>query len=73
MKDYKESVSFDFVKFVPEMENSSFGRDVSHDYYYVANMGGNENYSAFIYTSESFYGEEMQPVHTVLATYDKRR
>ncbi|MBO9698679.1 MAG: hypothetical protein J7604_00650 [Sporocytophaga sp.] len=71
MKDYKESVSYDFVQFVPEMENVSFGRDVSHDFYYVANMGGNENYSAFIYTSESFYGEDMQPVHTVLATYDK--
>ncbi|WP_028979019.1 hypothetical protein [Sporocytophaga myxococcoides] len=71
MKDYKESVSYDFVQFVPEMENASFGRDVSHDFYYVANMGGNENYSAFIYTSESFYGEDMQPVHTVLATYDK--
>jgi hypothetical protein len=70
MKDYKESVSYDFARFIPEMENVSFGRDVSHDFYYVANMGGNENYSAFIYTSESFYGEVMQPVHTVLATYD---
>jgi hypothetical protein len=70
MKEYKESISYDYAQFIPEMENVSFGRDVSHDFFYVAKIEESANYTALVYSSVNFYGEEMQPVYTTLATYD---
>jgi len=70
MKDYKQSISYDFVKFIPEMQNSSFGRDVSHDFMYVGRVKETPLYTALIYASVGYYGEYMQPVYTKLVTYD---
>ena len=64
-----ESISYDFAKFIPEMENTEFGREVSHDYFYVARVAESSFYTALIYSSVNFYGEEMQPIHTTLVTY----
>lgn len=71
MKEFKKSISYDFAKYIPEMENVSFGRDVSNDFFYVAKVAETENYTALLYTSINYYGEEMQPVHTKLVTYTK--
>jgi hypothetical protein len=70
MKDYTQSISYEFAPFIPEMENTSFGREVSHDYFYVTRVAETPKYTAVIYSSISFYGENMQPVYTTLATYD---
>lgn len=70
MRDYKQSISYDFVSFIPEMQNSNFGRDVSHDFIYVGRLAQTPAYTAVLYTSMSYYGEYMQPVHTKLVTYD---
>jgi len=69
MKDYKQSISYDFAKFIPEMENTEFGRSVSNDYFYVGRLAETPLYTALLYTSISFMGEEMQPVYTKLVTY----
>jgi hypothetical protein len=66
----RQSISYDFAKFIPEMENTSFSRDVSHDYFYVAKVAETPHYTALIYSSISFWGGEMQPVSTKLVTYD---
>lgn len=70
MKDYKESINYDFAEFIPEMQNTNFGRDVNHDYFYVAKVSETSQFTALIYASISFYGGEMQPTSTTLATYD---
>ena len=72
MNSYKESISYDFAKFIPEMENTSFGRDVSHDYFYVAKVKETDLYTALVYSSVSFEGEAMQPVNTTLAVYNNQ-
>jgi tetratricopeptide (TPR) repeat protein len=69
MGDYKQTISYEFVKFIPEMENTSFGRSVSNDYFYVGRVAETPLYTALIYSSISFMGEEMQPVYTKLVTY----
>ncbi|MCU0361488.1 MAG: hypothetical protein MUF75_12390 [Bacteroidia bacterium] len=71
MSDYKNSISFDFVRFVPEMQSSSFGRDVSHDFIYVASVAETPIYHVLIYNSVSYYGEQFQPIYTKLVTYNK--
>lgn len=70
MEGYKESISYDFARFIPEMQNTNFGRDVSHDYFYVAKVKETELYTALVYNSISFWGEDMQPVNTTLAVYN---
>lgn len=72
MKPYTQSISYEFARFIPEMENASFGRDVSHDFYYVGMVKETEAYVAVLYTSVSFYEEEMQPTRTMLAIYDQQ-
>lgn len=72
MKKYRESISYEFARFIPEMQNSSFGRDVSHDFFYVGKVKETEVYTALVYTSVSFEGEAMQPVRTTLAVYDNK-
>ncbi len=72
MESYNQSISYDFAKFIPEMQNTSFGRDVSHDYFYVAKVKETENYTALVYASVSFWGQSMQPVTTTLAVYNNQ-
>jgi hypothetical protein len=71
MHDYGVSISYDFAPFIPEMQNTSFGREVSHDYFYVKRLAETPQYTAVVYSSVSFYGGNMQPVLTTLAIYDK--
>lgn len=72
MKDYSRSVSYDFAKFIPEMQNRSFGREVSHDFFYVAKVAEAPQYTALLYSSVSFFEEDMQPVLTKLVTFDNK-
>ncbi len=71
MKNYSQSISYDFAPFIPEMENVSFGREVSNDFYYVTKLSETPNYTAVIYKTTSFQGEFM-PVNATLATYDTK-
>lgn len=70
MADFKQSINYDFAKFVPEMENTSFDREVSNDFYFVGSVKQTDLYHAFLYTSVAFSGEEMQPTQTYLVVYD---
>lgn len=70
----KESISYDFATFVPEMQNTDFGREVSNDFFYVAMVQQTPAYTAVIYSSVSFWGEgdDMMPSLTSLVTYDTK-
>ncbi len=68
----RQSVDYEFAKFIPEMQNTSFGREVSHEYFYVAKVAETQAYTALIYSSVFMYGtmDNMQPVTFKLVTYD---
>lgn len=70
MDEFRQSINYDFAKYVPEMENTSFNREVSNDFYFVGSVKQTDLYHAFLYTSISFSGEEMQPTFTYLVVYD---
>lgn len=72
MKTYRESISYDFAKFIPEMESSSFSRDVSGDYFYVGKVKETPVYTALLYASVSFSEQDMQPVYTQLVVYNNQ-
>jgi hypothetical protein len=68
---YNNSISYSFVNFIPEMESSSFGRDVSNDFIAIAKLSENSKYTALLYASVSYFGGDVQPVYIKLVTYSK--
>ncbi|HCS22003.1 MAG TPA: hypothetical protein DIW47_15850 [Bacteroidetes bacterium] len=70
MREYNSNISFDFRAYIPEMQNTDFGRDVSHEYFYVATVAENPNYVTLIYSSIDYWSMAMTPVYTTLATFD---
>ncbi|MFY8109563.1 MAG: hypothetical protein ACOVO9_11245 [Bacteroidia bacterium] len=72
MENYKQSISYEFADYIPEMENVSFGREVSNDFYYVAKVAETPEYVALVYATSSFDGEGYQPVETILAVYNNQ-
>lgn len=72
MSQYRQSISYDFASYIPEMQNTSFGRDVSNDYYYVGKVKETPIYTAVLYSSITFTEADMQPVYTNLVVYNKK-
>ena len=72
MENYRQSISYEFSDFIQEMENVSFGREVSNDFYYVAKVAETPEYVALVYATSSFDGEGYQPVETILAVYNNQ-
>ncbi len=70
LKNYTKSIDYSFAKYIPEMENTSFGREVSNDFFYVLNLKQTDNYTALLYKSVSFYDSEGAPTYIMLATYN---
>lgn len=70
MRENNTNISFDFRKYIPEMQNTSFGREVSHEFFYVASVSDNPNYVALIYSSVDYWSMELAPVYTTLVTFD---
>ena len=69
--DNQQRISFDFAMFIPEMQNTYFGREVSNDYFYVAQVAETPAYTALIYSSVKFYDDSnTEPVTTKIVTYD---
>lgn len=65
-------IGYDFSEFVEEMENVSFGRDVSNEFCYVGIAKKTDQYTALLYSSVEMMGGFLQPVHTMLVTYNPK-
>ena len=70
--DNKRYIGYDFSEFVEEMENVSFGRDVSNEFCYVGIAKKTDQYTALLYSSVEMMGGFLQPVHTMLVTYNPK-
>ena len=64
-------ISYDYSEFVDEMENVSFGRDVSNEFCHVGILKQTDNYVALLYSSiEMMGGDPYNPIHTMIVTYN---
>lgn len=62
-------ISYDFEKYIAEMRDDKFSREVSKGFYYLAEVKETKNYVALIYViKEEFYGDEA-PLTFRLATF----
>jgi len=72
--DYEKStINFEFEKFVSEMRDAKFSRDVGKDFYYYAVVEDNANYTAFVYAiRNTMVSEENAPLSYVLISFDSK-
>lgn len=64
-------ISYDYEKFVPEMRDNKFSRDVGSEYFYVARVMQTELCSVVLYGCRS-YEEIGSPVYYILASFDNK-
>lgn len=64
-----EAISYDFEKYVAEMRDEKFSRDVSKGFFYNMNLKETENYVALVYLVRDYYLGELAPVTYRLVTF----
>lgn len=69
--DDKNRVSYDFERFVPEMRNARFSREVSKGFYNFVQVAEKNNYVALIYVVKDEFNGEDSPLTYRLVTYTK--
>ncbi|TNE54686.1 MAG: hypothetical protein EP338_05995 [Bacteroidetes bacterium] len=62
-------ISFDFEKFVSEMRNEKFSREVSKGFYYFAELIESDKFSALVYIVKNEYYSDFAPLTFKLVTY----
>lgn len=62
-------ISYDFEKYIAEMRDEKFSREVSRGFYYTANVFENDHIVALVYMTKDEYMDEASPVLYRLATY----
>ena len=63
-------ISYDYEKFVPEMRDNKFSRDVGSEYFYVARIMQTEFCHVVLYGCRSY--EEGMPVYYFLASFNPK-
>lgn len=66
------SIAYDFDRFIPQMVNAEFSREVGDDFFYLANVASNERYVALIYAGSKVY-TDYPPKYYYLTTYDPQK
>lgn len=62
-------ISYDFEKFVPEMRDYHFSREVGKEFFYFTRVNDNQQYKAVIYGAQLFDGGEPSPVSYTIASF----
>lgn len=63
-------VTYDFEKFIPEMRNAKFSRDVGSEYYYVGSVQSTPQYTVLTYAVQDVMMDESAPYCYYLASFD---
>ena len=69
------AISYDYEKYVTEMRDYKFSRDVGNEFFYYAKVGNTPTYETVIYGSRSYdYGEDLPyvPAKFYIASYTKQ-
>jgi tetratricopeptide (TPR) repeat protein len=69
--DDKNRISYDFERFVAEMRNERFSREVSKSFFNYVQVAETKNYVALIYVVKDEFNGDMSPLTYRLVTYSK--
>jgi tetratricopeptide (TPR) repeat protein len=64
------TISYDFEKYIAEMRDEAFSRDVSKGFYFHGLLTENDQFVAIIYSVREVYMGEDSPITYRLATFD---
>ncbi len=70
--DFENSISYDFEKYVPQMRDGKFSREVSKNFYYYTLVGETKDYVAVIYMIRDAFMDEDAPLSYRLVTYTNK-
>ncbi len=65
----EDRIAYDYEKFVPEMRDERFSREVGHMYYSVAELFSTDKFIALVYAEEETFMEDMAPIAYMLVTF----
>lgn len=65
------AIPYDFEKFVPQLRDAKFSRDVGSEYYYVASLKKTDAYALVIYAGVSMWSDDAPVLH-YLTSYDSK-
>ena len=68
--EMNNAITYDFEKFIPEMRDEKFSREVSKGFYYFANIGETANYTAVVYIIRDEFLGEQAPLTYKLVTFN---
>ena len=69
--DDKNRISYDYERFVTEMRNERFSRDVSKGFYQFVQVAEKANYVALIYVVKEEFNGDQSPLTYCLVTFTK--
>lgn len=64
------SVTYDFEKFIPEMRDGKFSRDVGSEFYYIGSVQSTPLYTVVTYAVQDVMMDEAAPLCYYLASFD---
>lgn len=71
-QNYENAIGYDYEKFVPEMRNGKFSREVENEYFYVGRVKEDSVFTALLYAGKNMWltdGRGYSPVYFYLVTY----
>ena len=71
-QNYENAIAYDYEKFVPEMRNGKFSREVENEYFYVGKIKEDSVYTALLYAGKNMWltdGRGYAPVYFYMVTY----
>ncbi len=71
-QNYENAIGYDYEKFVPEMRNGKFSREVENEYFYVGRVKEDSAFTALLYAGKNMWlidGRGYSPVYFLLVTY----
>ena len=71
-QNYENAIGYDYEKFVPEMRNGKFSREVENEYFYVGKIKEDSVYTALLYAGKNMWltdGRGYAPVYFYMVTY----
>lgn len=65
------TISYDYEKYVTEMRDHKFSRDVGNDFFYFTRVNDNPTFKTVIYGSHSYDGGDHVPVYYLIASFTR--
>lgn len=62
-------ISYDYEKYVPEMRDYKFSRDVGREFFYFTKIDDNKIFKTIIYGSKSYDEERLDPTAYIIASF----